>query len=145
VPAAAVQIVGLRAMMRDLATMSDPIGGALLKAMREAGKEAVQPVADAVRNALPSKTGTLRGTVRVSSTRTGATLRVGRKTIPYAGPVDFGGYPGQREFLREGRYLYPTMQAHQAQVVREYEAAIGRAVDHFPWTNYTNDPKAVHD
>jgi hypothetical protein len=133
--AAAVQVVGLRALYRDLAKLSDPRAGDLTDAMAAAGRRAAQPVADAVRSAYPSVTGRLAASVRVTGSRSGAAVRVGRKSVPYAGPVDFGGYPGDRPYIASGRYLYPAMAAHQFDVVTGYEQAVGHAVDRFRWTN----------
>jgi len=140
-----VEVVGLKALVKDLNKMSDPRAGDLIKAMQQAGKQAMQPLADAVRSAYPSKTGNLRGTVRVTASRTGAAVRVGKKVLPYAGPVDFGGWPEARDFVRDGRYLYPTARMRAPQTAHQYELAIEHVVETFPWTNTTANPKAVHD
>jgi Bacteriophage HK97-gp10, putative tail-component len=141
-----VQVVGLKSLMRDLKKLSDPRAGALVKAMQEAGRRAAEPIAEALRSAYPKgKTGRLRGSVRVTASRTGAAVRVGRKSIPYAGPVDFGGYPGDRAFIKDGRYLYPTMHAHQADAVHRYEQAVGKVVEGYDWTNTTTTAEGVHD
>jgi hypothetical protein len=139
------QIVGLKALQRDLRKMSDPAAGVLAKALAQAGKDALGPVADAVRNAYPSRTGALRGTVRVTGSRTGAAVRVGSKKLPYAGPVDFGGYPEGRPYVKDGRYLYPTAQAHTGAAVRRYEQAVTQVCERFPWTNTATNPGGVHD
>jgi hypothetical protein len=98
-------------------------------------------VADAVRSAYPQgRTGRLRGSVRVTASKTGAAVRAGRKSVPYAGPVDFGGYPQGRQYIPNGRYLYPAMEQHQAQAAAAYEAAITRAVASFSWTNSGDVP-----
>jgi hypothetical protein len=135
-----VAVIGLRALQRDLARLADPAGGEMAAALAAAGRQAAQPVADAVRNAYPSVSGTLAGSVRVTGSRTGAAVRVGRKSIPYAGPVDFGGYPGDRPYLPDGRYLYPAARAHAADVVAAYQTAVTRVVDRFGWTNTGADP-----
>jgi hypothetical protein len=139
-PAAAVEVVGLRALQRDLKRLADPVGGDMADALAAAGRQAAQPVADAVRNAYPTVTGRLAGSVRVTGSRTGAAVRVGRKSIPYAGPVDFGGYPGDRPYLPDGRYLYPAMAAHAADAVAAYQRAVAAAVDRFGWTNPGDQP-----
>jgi hypothetical protein len=139
-----VGIVGLRALLRDFQKMGGD-ASPLYPALKAAGRAAASPVAAATRSALPHQTGTLAGDVRVTASRTGATVRVGRKPIPYAGPVDFGGYPGEREFIAGGRYLFPAAGALAGTAAREYAAALTPALERFPWTNTTTNAEAVHD
>jgi hypothetical protein len=136
-----VQVIGLRALFRDLTKMSDPAAGVLAKAMSAAGKDAFTPVATELAAAYPHRSGRLAASVRVTSSRTGAAIRVGKKAVPYAGPVDFGGYPAGREYLKDGRYLYPTVRRHTAAAVVEYERAVTAAVNTYAWTNESNNPK----
>lgn len=49
---------------------------------------------------------------------------MGTARVPYAGPVDFGGYPGDRRYIATGRILYPALEAKRAAVMRRYEDAI---------------------
>jgi hypothetical protein len=139
-------IVGLKALAKDLAKMSDPRAGIMLKAMAQAGKESMDPIANAVRSAYPSLTGGLRGSVRTSGSRSGAAVRVGTKAkVPYAGPVDFGGYPGERPYIADGRYLYPTAKSLLNAAVQRYEQAIDRVCSDYQWSNPTANPGSVHD
>jgi hypothetical protein len=140
------QVVGLRALMKDLKQMTDPQAGDMVKAMNRAGKAAMDPIANAVRSAYPSITGGLRGTVRTAGSRTGASVRVGNKAkVPYAGPVDFGGYPGERPYIPDGRYLYPTAHSLLQSALQAYEQAVGHVCDQFPWSNVSINPGSVHD
>jgi hypothetical protein len=139
-------VVVLNALYKDLAKLSDPRSGDLAKALVQAGVDAMTPIANAVRTAYPHKTGHLAGSVKVTKSRTGAAVRVGSKVkIPYAGPVDFGGYPDGRPFLADGRYLYPTAKAMLPQAIHDYEAAIVHVCETFPWTNSTTSAGSVHD
>lgn len=138
-------MVGLRALGRDLARASDPRAGELLTVMKDAGRQAANPVAAAARGSVPHDSGTLAGDIRVTSARSGAAVRMGRSTVPYAGPVDFGGWPEGREYLPSGRYLFPAAQHLAMTVGRLYEQAIQRGLDSFAWTNETGNPEAVHD
>ena len=140
------QIVGLKALAKDLARMSDPRAGIMLKAMARAGKESMDPIANAVRSAYPSITGGLRGSVRTTGSRSGAAVRAGSKAkVPYAGPVDFGGYPGERPFIKDGRYLYPTAKSLLEAAVHRYEQAIEQVCSDTQWTNMTSNAGSVHD
>ena len=119
--------------------------GPLNKALAQAGRTAAEPVAAAVRESVPRDSGTLAGDVRVTASRSGAAVRMGRASVPYAGPVDFGGWPGDREYKAGGRYLWPAGQALAAQAAELYSAAAQRALDTFNWTNQTTDAGAVRD
>lgn len=81
----------------------------------------------------------------VSATRTGAAVRMGRKAVPYAGPVEFGGWPEGREYIPGGRYLFPAAHALANSAASLYAAGVQRAIDGFNWTNETNNPEAIHD
>jgi hypothetical protein len=140
-----VDVIGLRALQRDLAKATDPRAGELSAAMRKAGGAAAAPVAEAARGAVPVDSGRLSGDIRVNASRTGATVRMGRASVPYAGPVDFGGYPGDREYLAGGRYLFPAAQGLAGTVADRYSTEIQRALDGLDWTNSTSDGAAVHD
>jgi hypothetical protein len=140
-----VQVVGLRALMRDLARAANPDAGALLDAMKKAGRTAVEPVAAAVQSTVPKASGALSGSVRVSATRTGAAVRMGRASVPYAGPVDFGGWPDDREYIAGGRYLFPAAEGLAPKSAQLYNDGMQRALDSFNWTNTTSDGAAVHD
>jgi hypothetical protein len=154
-----VDIIGLRALNRDIKRMCGDQAGPLFAAMREAGRLAAQPVAAAVREAYPQDggqydkhPGRLAGSVRVSATRSGAGVRVGNKgTVPYAGAVDFGGYPPKKStaypFISAGRYLYPTAQNENlaATAGHLYTEAAQKAFDNFGWTNKTTNAGSVHD
>ncbi len=140
-----VEVVGLKALARDLAKASDPRAGEVLGYMKRAGVQAANPVADATRSSLPHDTGSLSGDVRVSANRTGATIRMGRKSIPYAGWVEFGGtrhrpHTTSRPFIADGRYLFPAARQLQSEVASLYSDAIGDAFAHLSWTNPGDQP-----
>jgi hypothetical protein len=142
---AEVGVVGLRALARDFARAGDDRSGPLLKYLKDAGRAAATPVADAARSAYPHDTGTLAGDVRISSTRTGATVRAGRASVRYAGPVDFGGYPGERPMIPNGRYLFPAAHSLAETSARTYAEALQRGLDNFPWSNTTDQAASLHD
>jgi hypothetical protein len=139
-----VDVVGLRALVRDANRLCDD-AGPLNKALSAAGKQAVEPVAAQARSSYPQVSGRLAGSVRASGTRSGAAVRVGSAALPYAGPVDFGGYPAGREYVATGRYLFPAAEQLASRAAELYGAGAQRAFDSFPWSNETTTAEAVHD
>jgi hypothetical protein len=145
-----VGVVGVRALLRDLERAGEPTGP-LVAALKQAGTEAATPVADAARAAMPRvdtslhPAGTLAGDIRVTATKTGAAVRMGRASIRYAGPVEFGGYPAGRPYLPQGRYLFPAATRLGPEAARTYSDALEAALARMSWTNQTTSPGSVHD
>jgi len=141
---AVAQVVGIRALAKDLARLGEP-GGPLLKAMAAAGKAAAEPVAAVTRATLPQVSGRLAGDVRTSGTKTGASVRMGRASVRYAGWVEFGGtrkvpHMSRRDFQPRGRYLFPAAVMGAPLVASLYEKAVTQAVESFHWTNEGGTP-----
>lgn len=150
---ALAQVIGLKALMKDVDGLCKNERSALFAAMKKAGYAAVQPIVGRTRGSLPvgtasrgHRSGALAGSLRVSAYRSGAAVRMGSKSVPYAGPVDFGGYPGERPYMPNGRYLFPAAEGEAHRAVTEYSNAIndlfGRTAI---WTNTSANPEAVHD
>jgi len=157
-PATAVGVVGMKALRRDINRMSSDVSGPLYRAIKAAGKAAAEPVAARARASLPADErapsrwnapGRLAGSVRTSGTRTGAAVRMGRATVPYAGWIEFGGSRpdgSQREFIPSGRYLWPAAQGLANEAAALYSQAIGQILNSpSVWTNTTDEGAAVHD
>jgi hypothetical protein len=70
---------------------------------------------------------------------------MGFASVPYAGAVEFGGYPGDRPFESGGRYLFPAAESLADTAANLYSQGTQHALDAFPWTNETNNAEAVHD
>jgi hypothetical protein len=143
-PAPTVNVIGLRALNRDLVKLGEA-GGPLLKAMKRAGLAAAEPVAAAARSALPQVSGRLAGDVRASGTRTGATVRMGRTSLRYAGWVEFGGHrmaphDSFRAYSPRGRYLFPAAVQAASRSAVLYAQAVTDAVNSFTWTNEGDAP-----
>ena len=145
-----VGIVGVSALLRDLTKLGDPNVGDLAKAFSAAGKKAAEPVAALARSNLPKVDDTLSGDVRTSGTRTGATVRMGRASIPYAGWIEFGGarrepHYSYRTYDARGRYLFPAAGQLKSTAADLYSKAAQEALDAYNWTNQTGDGSGVHD
>jgi hypothetical protein len=135
------EIVGVKALVRDFDRMAAP-SGPLAVALRTAGRTAITPIADATRSAVPHQTGTLAGSVVVETLKLGAKVAM---TAVYAGPVDFGGYPGDRPYLPQGRYLWPASARLGPTGEQAYADAVQAALERYPWTNTTTDAGSVHE
>jgi hypothetical protein len=134
--------------------MAEDTRGPMYAALKQAGHVIAEPIASNTRAALPRgerTTGQLQGDVRVSVTRTGAGVRMGRKSVPYAGWVEFGGtrrepHATSREYVSSGRYLFPAAASVTPGAVEEYGRALEAVFDSSRvWTNTGSDPGSVHD
>ena len=147
-----VAIVGIKALAKDINKLADDTKGPLFKAIVAAGKTAAEPVAAATRSALPRSdrqtddAGLLAGSVRSSGTRTGASVRMGSKTVPWAGWVEFGGtrhkpFVSSREFVKDGRYMFPAARGLAERSEQLYSAALQKVfTTSGVWTNPGDDP-----
>jgi uncharacterized protein YfaQ (DUF2300 family) len=148
VPAPTVGVVGMSALRRDINRLADDRSSVLNQQLKAAGKQAAEPVASRTRATVPHDSTTLEQDIRVSGTKTGATVRMGRAKVPYAGWIEFGGSRpdgSTRAYVPDGRYLFPAARGLSSQVADLYSQALQRALDTAPWTNTTNDGSAVHD
>lgn len=147
-----VGIVGVKALLSDLKKMGADTGP-LAKAFASAGLKAVQPVAQLARSEVPKVSDTLAGDIRTNATKTGATVRMGRTRINWAGWVEFGGTRSPqgpsnraaRPFVRRGRYLFPAAEQLKNTTADLYSKEAQAVLDSFPWTNKASDGGAVHD
>jgi hypothetical protein len=149
VAAPKVELVGLKALRRDISRLSTDVSGPFFRALKAAGLAAAEPVAAATRSAVPHDSGDLAATVRTSGTRTGGAVRMGRASVPYAGWVEFGGVRpdgSERDYVAGGRYLFPAAANLAERAAREYARALEGVFDQSGlWTNTGTDPRSVHD
>jgi hypothetical protein len=141
--------------MRDVVKLSGP-NGDLTKAIQVAAREVAEPIAAVTRSRLPQSgrrdaiVGQLSNDVRVTVSRSGAAVRMGRAKIRYAGWIEFGGYRhaphlSYREVVPIGRYLFPAAREVAPQTLNRFLNAASEALRTYPWTNATDDPGGVHD
>ena len=144
-----VSIVGLRALRRDIARQADTRPSELYDALRVAGRQAAEPIAAATRATVPRVSGDLAGDVRVLASRTGAGVRMGRKSLRYAPWIEFGGNLPQgprRPYVAAGRYLFPAARQYSYRAAGLYSDALQRVLNSSNiWTNSTTNLGAVHD
>jgi hypothetical protein len=125
-----VQVLGLRELRRDLMRLDREN---VPKAMVEAGYKAVEPIANAIAAAITRRSGSLAGSTRIAKIRTGGNVRVGNARIPYVGPYEFGGYPGARPFVRDGRTIFPIAHRMAPAATELYSQLIQDAINRNGW------------
>jgi hypothetical protein len=132
------------ALGRDLGRFAGK-GGDLERAMREAHRKAVAPVAVAARGSVPHDSGDLAGSVGDWVTDDDPTGWQAGYESDYAGPVDMGGWPPGRDYLSGGRYMFPAASGVDVTAANYDADGIQSALDAYSWTNTTDNPEAVHD
>jgi hypothetical protein len=107
-----IQVEGLTLVNRALRAIDKDAP----KGLRLAFNEAADILVAEVRPKIPQVTGAARRSLVARSTRTSARVGVGGKKAAYYPWLDFGGQgrikgkPALRPFLKEGRYVYPTLR-----------------------------------
>ena len=105
--------------------------GVDLKDFKTINRLIAENVASEARSRAPRDTGTLAGDVRGGGTKTRAYVSVGRKRIPYAGPIHFG-WPARN--IQAQPFLYEAIDS-RADDVREVYA---KRVDELAMRTRTN-------
>jgi len=106
----AIKIEGLAAFSRNLKKVDSD----LPKALRVALNEAANVVVEGALPLIPRRTGKAQKALKARSTRTLSRVVAGSARAPYLPWLDFGGEgrkrgrPAKREFIKTGRYVYPT-------------------------------------
>lgn len=125
-----VSVGGLAALNRGLRAIDKDAP----KALRLALNEAAALLVDRAKPTVPSVTGAARRSMVARSTRTSARVAVGGKRAPYFPWLDFGGEgrvkgrPVARPFLREGRYVYPTLGRIRPQIEEQLQESLSAVV-----------------
>lgn len=107
-----------------------------LPALRDELKKVAAPVVADIRANVPVRSGAARDSVRVTGGGNVVYLNAGRASVPYFGWLDFGGRllpKGKRRgtqyrpVLNSGRYIYPAISRHGAQIQQGALKAIDAA------------------
>jgi hypothetical protein len=123
-----VELVGLDTAGRDMRQWAAELGPAVTKQ----AASLAETVRSQVQGEVPVLTGTLAASVEVIEDADGIGVSIG-DDVPYAGWIEFGGSRG-RDLVPEGRYLYPTALAAEA----DYQSLAAEVADdtarRFPWS-----------
>lgn len=126
-----VQIGGLTQLSRALKAVDKEAP----KQLRLTFNEAAQLLIDRTKPTIPSVSGAARRSLVARSTRTSARVAVGGRKAPYFPWLDFGGQgrikgrPAPREFLREGRYVYPTLRKIRPEIEKALQDGLTAVVE----------------
>jgi hypothetical protein len=138
--------------------MADQFQGPIYDALKAAARTIADPVAARAKASIPASD--LPAThwhtpgkmvPKVSITRTGAGVRMGTPSFPYAPWNEFGGHRkrphgSDRLHVAQGRYLFPAAYALAPGLAPKYADALQHVLDDSSlWTNTTNDPQQVTD
>ncbi len=113
-----IRVTGDRELRRALNRIDKGLGRRLKDELRD---KVAEPIASRIRAKVPVQSGRWRDRIRAGATTRGAHVDWGRTytqgstrltSIPYAAPVEFGGYPPGRPFIKDGRYVWPTAREH---------------------------------
>jgi len=109
-----VEVEGLRELRARLNEAGEGFEKALPTAHRSIAQIVADAAADRVERVTKHPTGRLEATIRGLGSQRDATVKGGSARVPYFGFIDFGGVleprgvPIERNFIREGRILYPA-------------------------------------
>jgi hypothetical protein len=123
--AEAIKVTGLAEFNRNLKRLDAEVP----KALRVALSGAAEIVLDYARPRVARRSGRAAGSLRAASTRNAVRVKAGGRRAPYYPWLDFGGRVGRRKsvkraFLKEGRYIFPALDAKRGQ----FEAALAGAL-----------------
>lgn len=125
-----ISVGGLSELSRGLKTVDVDAP----KELRIALNSAADILVDHAQRLIPTDTGAARRSLVARSSRTAARVAVGGRRAPYYPWLDFGGQgrirgrPAPREFIREGRYIYPTLRKIRPLIERQLKDAIATVI-----------------
>jgi len=121
-----IQIDGLKELQKSLKAVDKEAPKQLRIALNEVAGLVVTKGSALV----PRRTGAAARSWKAKSTRTEARVSYGGRNAPYMSWLDWGGRTGKkksvvRPYLKEGRYLYPTVKKYRPQIQNIADEALG--------------------
>jgi len=115
--------------MRDLQRALRELDGESQKEIRVAFNAVAETVAQGAARRVPKRTGKARASLRAQSSQRETRIAAGGRKAPYYGWLDFGGRIGRdkatvRPFVRQGRYIWPTIAANRDNLAQAVEKAL---------------------
>ena len=101
--------------------------GAGMKELKEVNRRAADIAKpEAVARAPRGKTGKLAGSIRVGATQKAGIIRAGRKTVLYAGPINYG-WPARH--IKPRTFVNDAVAGTEAQWAKEYEQFVKKTMN----------------
>jgi len=123
-----VEFVGDDQAMADLRKYADQVGVDFTKALEGFTAD----IAERTAGDVPHLTGTLASTLFSEVDSDGGTVGYDG-SAPYDGWIEFGGTRG-RDYVPEGRYLFPTATTAGEDYGRLAEESADETAERFPWS-----------
>lgn len=135
-PGEPVQVEGLRELSRALKKYDDKLSDRLKEELKAGADMAALKAKARIPRGPGRRPGHAANFVKGMATRSGrAYVKWGRKTLPYAGWLEFGGTIDQRPVRNrqitrprrpEGYYVYPAVRDQQKNIARKVEQSIDK-------------------
>ena len=101
--------------------------GADMKELKEVNWRAADIAKpEAVARAPRGRTGKLAGSIRVGATQKAGIIRAGRKTVPYAGPINYG-WPARH--IKPRTFVNDAVASTEGQWAKEYEQFVKKTMN----------------
>lgn len=101
--------------------------GADMQELKEVNRRAADIAKpEAVALAPRGKTGRLAGSIRAGATQKAGIIRAGRKTVPYAGPINYG-WPARN--IRPRTFVNDAVASTESQWAKEYETFVKKTMN----------------
>jgi hypothetical protein len=132
---AQVHVDGLRDLRRSLRQTGPEAG----KELRRRLKGVAEVAARKARAAVPARSGKWRSKITAGASQSAAYVTWGKKTVPYAPWVEFGGKVNtgravlRRKFVADGRYIHPTLQKQDPEVEKAAAEALSQGFGDAGW------------
>lgn len=116
-----VRVTGLRKLVRDMSN-----AGVAAEDIKEVMEAAGDVVARRAVTLAPSRTGALKGSIRVGKAKTKASIKVGMARVPYARFVYFGRYDMAKGGLyqKANPFIYDALKEKRVEVFNKIELGI---------------------
>lgn len=120
--AKAAYVVGQKRFVRTMRK-----AGADMKELKEVNRRAADIAKpEATARAPHGKTGKLAGSIRVGATQKAGIIRAGRKTVLYAGPINYG-WPARH--IKPRTFVNDAVASTESQWAKEYETFIKKTMN----------------
>lgn len=122
---ARIEVQGIKEFQRSVKKMDADLGKQVRVVLNGAGAIVVRHA----KPKIPKRSGAAADSLRLRSSQREARIAAGGRKARYYPWLDFGGRTGpnrsvRRQFITEGRYIYPTVREHNAEIQEAMSAGL---------------------